>query len=100
MTTRPEPLEVLAVCGLGMGTSLILKMTADTVFDRLGIRAHVTNTDLSSARGMSVDVLVGQGMHMSELEGMAPVVVTVDDFIDDAALEAKLVPALTEQGWL
>ena len=100
MTQRPEPLTVLAVCGLGMGTSLILRMTCETVLSRLGIQAKVENTDLSTAKGMSPDVLVGQGMHMGDLVGLAPVQVVVDDFVDDAALEARLRPALEEAGWL
>ena len=100
MTERPDPLKVLAVCGLGMGTSLILRMTAETALKRMGIRSEVTSTDISTARSTTADVLVGQGMHMSELDGLAPVVVTIDDFIDDVALEERLRPALQEAGWL
>ncbi|MCK6211627.1 PTS sugar transporter subunit IIB [Georgenia sp. EYE_87] len=100
MTERPDPMKVLAVCGLGMGTSLILRMTTETVFQRLGIRADVENTDISAARSTPADVIIGQGMHTSELEGAAPVTVTVDDFVDDAALESRLRPALQEVGWL
>jgi PTS system ascorbate-specific IIC component len=99
-TGRPRQLRVLAVCGLGMGTSLILRMTAETVFSRLGIDAVVENTDISTARGTVADVIIGQGMHVVELDGLAPVSVTVDDFIDDVALEARLRLALKEQGWL
>ncbi|MFV0405545.1 MAG: PTS sugar transporter subunit IIB [Propioniciclava sp.] len=100
MSQRPDPLKVLAVCGLGMGTSLILRMTSETVFTRLGIPAQVENTDLSTAQSQSPDVLIGQGMHMSDLEGIATVQVVVDDFVDDAALEARLRPALEKEGWL
>lgn len=100
MSERPETLTVLAVCGLGMGTSLILRMTCETVFGRLGVPASVEHTDLSSAKGMSPDVLVGQGMHMADLEGIAPVQVVVEDFVDDVALEDKLRPALVAAGWL
>lgn len=100
MGQRPEVLTVLAVCGLGMGTSLILRMTSETVFARLGLAAQVEHTDLSSARSSSADILIGQGMHMGELEGLAPVIVVVDDFVDDCALEARLRPALEGQGWL
>ncbi len=100
MSERPDPLNVLAVCGLGMGTSLILRMTCETVFSRLGIPARVDNTDLSTAKSQTPDVLVGQGMHMHDLEGVATVNVVVDDFIDDQALEARLRPALQEAGWL
>ena len=97
---RLGPLKVLAVCGLGMGTSLILRMTAETVFSRLGIDAEVQNTDISTARGTDADVIIGQGMHVIELEGLARVVVTIDDFIDDVALEERLRPALEQAGWL
>lgn len=100
MSERPDPLQVLAVCGLGMGSSLILRMTTDTVLARMGISASVENTDLSAARSTEAHVIIGQGMHISELEGAAPVIVTVDDFVDEAALEARLRPALEEAGWL
>ena len=100
MTERPDPLKVLAVCGLGMGTSLILRMTAETALERMGLRAEVTSTDISTARSTNADVLVGQGMHMSELDGLAPVIVTIDDFVDDRALEDRLRPALEGKGWL
>ena len=99
-TGRPHQLKVLAVCGLGMGTSLILRMTAETVLARLGVDAVVENTDMSTARGTTADVIIGQGMHIIELDGLAPVSVTIDDFIDDIALEERLRPALEEQGWL
>lgn len=100
MSDRPDPLKVLAVCGLGMGTSLILRMTTEAVLARLGVSAAVENTDLSAARSAEADVIVGQGMHMSELEDTAPVAVTIDDFVDEDALEARLRPALEEVGWL
>jgi len=100
VSERPHQLKVLAVCGLGMGTSLILRMTAETVFSRLGIDAVVENTDISTARGTVADVIIGQGMHIIELGGLAPVSVTIDDFIDDVVLEERLRPALEEQGWL
>jgi len=100
VSERRGPLKVLAVCGLGMGTSLILRMTVETVFSRLGIDAEVENTDISTARGTDADVIIGQGMHMIELKGLAPVSVTIDDFIDDVALEERLRPALEQAGWL
>jgi len=100
VSQRSGPLKVLAVCGLGMGTSLILRMTAETVFSRFGIDAEVESTDISTARGTEADVLIGQGMHMVELKGLAPVIVTIDDFIDDVALEERLRPALERAGWL
>ena len=95
-----EDLEVLTVCGVGMGTSLIMRMTAEEVFKDLGIRAHVLATDVSSARGMHADLLIGQAMHTSEFVGReGPVVVTVDNFIDKTEMRAKILAGLEAAGW-
>ncbi|HEX2315775.1 MAG TPA: PTS sugar transporter subunit IIB [Thermomonospora sp.] len=93
-------LEVLAVCGVGMGTSLMLKMTAEDALRSLGVDARVENTDLSTARGMTPDVVIGQGMHTGELADLAPVVITVSDFLDTEGLAAQLRDRLGAQGWL
>ncbi|MBO2454018.1 PTS sugar transporter subunit IIB [Actinomadura barringtoniae] len=95
-----RPLEILAVCGVGMGSSLMLKMTAEDALRDLGVEARVENTDISSARGMTPDVIIGQGMHTSEIEDLAPVVITVSDFLDKDGLQAQLRERLTAKGWL
>lgn len=100
MSERPNPLKVLAVCGLGMGSSLILRMTTESAFQQLGIPIEINHCDLSTARSSDADLIVGQGMHVSELDGVAPVTVTVDDFVDVDATVARLRPALEEAGWL
>ena len=94
-----EDLEVITVCGVGMGTSLIMRMTAEEVFKDLGLRAHVLATDVSSARGMPADMLIGQSMHTSEfVDGRVPVVVTVDNFIDKVEMREKILAGLSS-GW-
>lgn len=94
-----EDLEVLTVCGVGMGTSLILRMTAEEVFKQLGLRAHVTATDVSSAHGMKADMLIGQEMHTTEFEGHVPIVISVHNFIDKNEMKNKIEAALGVVGW-
>jgi ascorbate PTS system EIIB component len=98
--TRPDPLRVLTVCGVGMGSSLMLRMTAEDVLKRMSVAAKVEATDVSSARGMQADVIIGQGMHTEAFEGRAPVVVTISNFMDKDGLERQLTEAFEEQGWL
>ncbi len=102
MAARPsgEPLRVITICGVGMGSSLILRMTAEQAFQELGVQAKVEATDVSSARSMQADVIIGQGLHTDEFTGLAPVVVAISDFLDVQALKAKLAGPLQEQGWL
>ncbi|MFW5933723.1 MAG: PTS sugar transporter subunit IIB [Actinomycetota bacterium] len=100
MATRPEPMKVLTVCGVGMGSSLMLRMTVEEVLKRMGVAAKVEATDVSSARGMEADVIIGQGMHTEEFEGRAPVVVAITNFMDKDGLEQQLTEAFKAQGWL
>lgn len=98
--TRPEPLTVLAVCGVGMGSSLMLRMSVEEVLKKMGVAAKVEATDVSSARGMKADVIIGQGMHTEEFEGRAPVVVGITNFMDKDRLEEQLTEAFEAEGWM
>lgn len=93
-------LKVLAVCGVGMGSSLILKMTTEDALRRLGVTAEVEHADLSTARSIPADVIVGQDLHTAELAAQAPVVVSVTNFVDTDGLTERLRQHFTEQGWL
>jgi len=97
---KRDPLRVLTVCGVGMGSSLILKMTAEKALAELGVPARVEHGDLGSARGAGADVILAQGLHTTELTGTAPVVVPVTNFLDVAGLKETLSQRFREQGWL
>lgn len=49
-------MKILAVCGFGVGSSMVLKMTLDKVAKELGIDAEVENTDISTAKASDADV--------------------------------------------
>jgi PTS system ascorbate-specific IIB component len=97
---KDEPLQVLTVCGVGMGSSLILRMTAEDAFRDLGVRVKVEATDVSSAKSAKPDIILGQGMHAAEFQGAAPVVIAVTNFVDKEALKRQLEGPLREAGWL
>lgn len=97
--TMPNPVEVLCICGLGMGSSLILRMTMETAMNRMELNAEIDYTDFSSAQSMEPDAMVGQGMHTNELEEAALIIVPVDDLLDDAAVEEKPRAVLMAAGW-
>lgn len=95
-----EPIRAITVCGVGMGSSLMLRMTAEKAFGELGVKARVEATDLSSAKSMAADVILGQDMHTEQFAGAAPVVIAVSNFMDSEDLKRKLEGPLREQGWL
>ena len=50
-------MKILAVCGFGVGSSMVLKMTIEKVLKMEGVEAEVENTDISTAQGMTWDVI-------------------------------------------
>lgn len=103
MTTKgnPEkPLKVVTVCGVGMGSSLILRTTAEKALKQLGVEADLEHVEVSSARSINADVIIGQALHTEEFQDAAPVVITISDFTDVDALKRKLKDALEAEGWL
>ncbi|OUQ78139.1 PTS sugar transporter subunit IIB [Lactobacillus gallinarum] len=49
-------MKILAVCGFGVGSSMVLKMTLDKVCHEIGLDADVSNTDLETAKATKADV--------------------------------------------
>lgn len=50
--------NVLCVCAVGVGSSLMLKMNAEKVLQSKGFEVHAENTNVTGAGGMSCDILV------------------------------------------
>lgn len=62
-------MKVLTVCGLGQGTSLILKMNVEQALGEKGIQADVEHTDVSAASSMSADYIITSEELAESLEG-------------------------------
>ena len=50
-------MKILAVCGFGCGSSMILRMTIERVLRELGVDAEVENTDLTGGRSAACDAI-------------------------------------------
>lgn len=74
--------KVLTVCGLGQGTSLILKMNVEQAFNDQGVRVDVENTDLSAASGMSADYIFTSKELADSLKDHNAKVIIINNFFD------------------
>lgn len=50
-------MKILAVCGFGVGSSMVLKMTIEKVVKELGLKANVETMDISGAQGERCDYI-------------------------------------------
>ena len=89
-------MKIYAVCGAGIGTSVILKSNIDRVLVDLGIEAEVQAVSVSQAmESDSPAQLVLITPELSEkITGIASEVVTIQNIFDLAELAQKLEHSL------
>ncbi|PRY00599.1 PTS sugar transporter subunit IIB [Allonocardiopsis opalescens] len=93
-------MKILAVCGMGIGTSVILKMNAEKAAQQLGLDADVEVADISSARGAATtaDLVLTSAELAAELGDIPTPVVVVNNFVDSDEISAKLSAAVDSNG--
>ncbi|SHK25791.1 PTS system, ascorbate-specific IIB component [Clostridium cavendishii DSM 21758] len=91
-------MKFLAVCGFGVGSSMVLKMSIEKVLRELGVDAEVENTDLNSARGADCDVIFTSAELQEELKGTCNVpVYPVKKYMDLAEVKDVVNKYLNEK---
>ena len=88
---RMKELKVLAVCGFGVGTSLILRMNIETVLKKNNIKASVENADIMTAKSLSADVIVTSNELASQLEDMNVPIIIINNFMDLEEITTKFL---------
>jgi PTS system ascorbate-specific IIB component len=88
--------KILAVCGMGLGTSLILRMNAEKALKQLGIEADVEVSDMGSARALAAtaDLVLTSEELAEQLGPVKPKVITISNFIDLNEMVTKLKTAI------
>jgi len=94
--------RILTVCGMGIGSSLLLMMNVQKALKQLGIRADVEQSDIGLARSASggFDLIVTTTELAQLLVGVKPPVVTITNFISVSEMVDKLGAAMREMGAL
>ncbi|AEM77802.1 PTS system IIB component, L-Asc family [Thermoanaerobacter thermohydrosulfuricus] len=87
-------MNIVTVCGMGFGTSLILKMAVDEILKKNGIAANVEACDLGSVKGKVADLVVSTSELESELKNLNFNIVFVKNAIDKKDIEEKVLEAI------
>ncbi|NGP46466.1 PTS sugar transporter subunit IIB [Bacillaceae bacterium SIJ1] len=84
-------MKILTVCGLGQGTSLILKMNVESVLQSLGVSdADVEHTDVSSASSMNADYIITSNELAQNLEDHSAKIIIVNNYFDEDEIKQAL----------
>lgn len=88
--------RIVTLCGVGVGTSGILKVNAERVLERLGIDASVTATDVDNVQKDAEDaqVILTSPELVSRIGQTFADIVEIENYFDLSEIERKLDDAL------
>ncbi len=89
-------MKILAVCGMGLGSGLILRMQAEKALRSLGLSADLEVADIGTARALAptADLILTSEELAQQLVGVKPRIVTITNFIDQREMVEKLAAAM------
>lgn len=88
-------MKILAVCGVGIGTSVILKMNAEKVLRTIGVEATVDATDLDAAlTTRDAQVILTTPDLVDKIKGIPAEVIAIEHIFDLEELTQKLSKSL------
>ncbi|MCR4397448.1 MAG: PTS sugar transporter subunit IIB [Firmicutes bacterium] len=87
--------KITCVCGMGLGSGLLIKMTVQKALDKLGVKGMAVNVevgDVSTARAFGSDLVLASPEFGPRLEGGPSPVVVVNNLLSVDEVQTKLAP--------
>ncbi|HEY0374007.1 MAG TPA: PTS sugar transporter subunit IIB [Amnibacterium sp.] len=90
--------RILTICGAGVGTSEILRVSASRALARLGIDAEIVATDVDHVQELADDaqVILATPEHVKHIGRTYAQVIVIQNILDQEELTEKLGDALGE----
>ena len=89
-------LNILTVCGAGLGSSFACQMSVEAVLKELGVEAKLDHTDISSVSGQKADIILSGRNFEKQFERITydcPAIF-LDCLVDKNEIREKLTPVL------
>ena len=89
-------MKIVTVCGMGIGTSVLLKMNAEKALRALGVDADVEAADIGTARGAArtAQIVLTSADLVEELGEVPAKVIVINNFTSVDEVTEKLSTAL------
>ena len=87
-------MRIATLCGMGFGTSMMLKLFIDDILKAEAIKAEVVPWDLGSFKGQKADIIVAPNDMSSHLKNAQCKVVLIKNLVDKHEIKAKILDAI------
>ncbi|GAA0740988.1 PTS sugar transporter subunit IIB [Clostridium oceanicum] len=88
-------INVITVCGCGLGTSLMLLMDVQSIGKKQGIEVRGEAVDLGTARSKSPELFITSEEIAKKLDVEKPLV-AIKNILDKKEIEDKVIPVIKE----
>lgn len=97
--------EILFVCGAGLGSSFAAQMAAEDVLNAHGVDAKLDHVDISTAASSQPDIIITAQNFKSQFEKFSmdeekTAIVYLKNIVSKTEIEEKLLPILEAKGAL
>jgi PTS system ascorbate-specific IIB component len=87
---------IATLCGMGFGTSMMLKLFIDDILKAENIKAETTPWDLGSFKGNKADIVVAPVDMEPHLRDYPAKIVLVKNLVDKGEIKEKILRAIDE----
>lgn len=91
-------IRIATACGVGMGSSLILRMHTEDVLKELAVEADVEAMDAPQAKAARVDLVLTSPSLVDVISGGYAVVLPISNYLDKELIKAALIQFFDERG--
>ncbi len=84
-------IKIITVCGVGMGSSLLLRMYTEDVIKEIGMDARVEASDVTQAKGARADLILTSPALFEICSGGSAQVFAIKSFINKEEIRNALM---------
>ncbi|MGL5956547.1 MAG: PTS sugar transporter subunit IIB [Brevinema sp.] len=95
-------IRILAVCGMGLGSSFAIEMVLEEVLKELNVQADLGHTSVSDVSSLKADIIVTSTNFAATLNvtSSGTPIVALQKLTDKDEIKSKIEPILKELGYL
>jgi len=89
-------MRIATLCGMGFGTSMMLKLFIDEIFKAEGLKAEIIPWDLGTFKGQQADIVVAPTDMEMHLRTTKAKIVLIRNLVDKKEIREKVLAAFYE----
>jgi PTS system ascorbate-specific IIB component len=89
-------MRIATLCGMGFGTSMMLKLFIDDILKAEGLKAETVPWDLGTFKGQQADIVVAPTDMEMHLRSTKSKVVLIRNLVDKKEIREKILAAIYE----